>query len=155
MMKNPRDLKYYDLAREQRRAAAAHARYVRKEKESKAALAEIEAKIRAELVADKLESQRVAGYNYTPSFRDIAEVVDREAYLAYASRPENRDLLYKSVNMTAATERWNEARIEAEEAGMSAKSIAGILAKTIPGVLPGRVPTLSVTKAKPTKGARR
>jgi len=149
-----RDLKYYDLAGQRMKAAAAYNRASKKVRDTKTELETIEAKIREELIADKLESQRVRGYNYTPSSRFIADIKDRDSYLEYASLPENRDLLHKRISMEAAQERWDAVRRECEAEGLDAKTTAKRVAAAIPGVLPGSVPTLSVSKAKSLRGAK-
>lgn len=129
--------KLSDAIRRRNRVAAAHARHAREEKHFKHQLEEADAEVRALITKSGQQSARVRGFNYTPSYRVIAEIYDRDEYLAYASLPENRDLLHKRIAMEAATERWgtdiDHVKID------------------IPGVRPGKVPTLSVTKAKATK----
>lgn len=92
-------------------------------------LAEIAEALRAELVANKLESVRIGNTNYTVSNRQIAELYDDESFFAYVLKSKRTELLHRRVTMEAARDLWTQG-VE------------------IPGVRPGTLPTLSVTKAR-------
>ena len=128
--------KYNEIAKTYTRLAGVLARASKKEREARAALKEFEEEIRCAILEDKLDRVTVRGVNFTPSERDIAEMYDSAAFFEYVRKNNAFDLVHQRVTMEAARERWN----------------AG---KTIPGIRPGKVPTLSVTKARATKLSKR
>lgn len=135
-MKVTKDPLTRDYARALRRIQVRKAALNRRLRELTVEEDQAEDQLRKHIVETlKLESVRVGGYNFTPSFRDIAELYDPNEFFRYVAKTKSFDLLHRRVTMEAIRERWND----------------GV---KVPGVRPGKVPTLSVSKAGETKGAK-